>query len=329
MKGHFPLALLGCAVFALSFAVEPVLAQSFSVETGTSDVFAGPVPGDDILAPPPVPMPAPPFLVLPGGGFGLDVNAFSYGRTGPFGDNFFFSVDGAAAGAPGSATFFEITSGGPGNAQNDVFRTNIATTPGTNFQVHDGDGVGPGGIISPLGLLEPGSTFGGVDGYDTRSGMGLALGSLIYFSWNPVTGVAGGASPADILVAAAAPGFAVPVPPYATEAALGLVPFDIIDALEVYDVGASGVYDPGDMVLFSLDPTSPTLGLLGAGPGDILLASFGAPVLPFLSAAALGLAPGDNLNALSVSAIPVPPMVYAFGLAALALMRRRNKRDSS
>ena len=83
--------------------------------------------------------------------------------------------------------------------------------------------------------------------------------------------------------------------------ALGLVPADNIDALITQDLAPGAFYAPGfDFVAFSLAPFSPTLGAIGAGPGDLLMAVPGGPPAILIPAAALGLGPMDDLDAIDV-----------------------------
>ncbi|MBI4161384.1 MAG: hypothetical protein HY509_02945, partial [Acidobacteria bacterium] len=84
------------------------------------------------------------------------------------------------------------------------------------------------------------------------------------------------------------------------EGLVGVFPdSDDLDGLEERppeDVAPNGV--PAEPVYFSLDPASPSLPSLGAGPADILVTSGGAAPTVFASAADLGLAPEDDLDAL-------------------------------
>ena len=214
--------LLMCLLMTCCLTCQVAVAQNFSVSAGTLDVGGFPPPADDILFPGPAP------VVIGSPGVGVDVDGFSYGRSGGPGPEFSFSVDFFSAGAPGSAVDFEVVAGGPGEQNVDVFSTNVVTTPGTNFQVHDGNGLPPGGVAFPLGLMEPyvpglGPNIAnepGVDGYDTRPGPGPD----IYFSWDPFSAPVS-ASAADVLIAPSAPGFSTAGAVYATSFALGLDPF--------------------------------------------------------------------------------------------------------
>ena len=78
-------------------------------------------------------------------------------------------------------------------------------------------------------------------------------------------------------------------------------------------------------MLFSLDRGSASLGLFGgATPGDVLAATFGGPTGVFDTEATLGLAPGDNLTALSV--VPEPTSSALLAITTLGLIGRRRKR---
>jgi len=293
-------------------------AQTFSVELGTLDTVGGMPPGDDILIPGPLP------VVTGGSPLTIDIDAFTYGRSGVPGTDFYFSVDVASTGISGAgAVDFEVASGGSGEQNVDVFRTDLVLSPGFNAHVHDGNGAGPGGVIFPLGLGEPATTsFDGVDGYDTRSTPGPA----IYWSW----GVAGigpppSASLADILLSATATGFTGASTVFASETALGLTPGDNIDALEVFDNGTPGIYDPGDVILFSLSPFSPSLGAFSAGPADILGVGPGGLPTVVVPAVGLGLLPNDNVTALSVIPEPATTLPLSLMVAGVYHFRRRRR----
>ena len=107
---------------------------------------------------------------------------------------------------------------------------------------------------------------------------------------------------------------------YASQADLGLVDFDVIDAIALFENGTPG-FDPADfstpdLLLFSLAPGSPTLALIGAEPGDLLTQKGFGPPSAEVPTAALGLIFGDDLNALKAdlsflqpfSSFPEPPV---------------------
>ena len=93
---------------------------------------------------------------------------------------------------------------------------------------------------------------------------------------------------------------------YAPHYELGLVQADDIDALIIFDDGQIGLYDDGDVVLFSLAPGSPSLTTIPgasqfAAAADIFVVGAGVPGGPrvFAPAAAFGLgSPSDNVDAL-------------------------------
>ncbi len=325
-------------VVALLFVGQQALAQNFSVGPGgfvgplQLDVIGGAPPPDDILGPAGV-VGAPPVLVLSGGGpapaGAFNVDAFSYNSSGIFDAilGFDFSVDGFAVGAPGTAVAAEAPLF---DAHTDVFSSSGA---GSNVLVHDGDGSTPS--VSPLGLLEgfANPSFEGVDGYDSSITGPPPGGGAIY--WSADTASAGllavGLTGADVFISAGLPGFAGAGGIYALEGMLGLGTFglDELDALTVFDGGLVGVFDAGDIVLFSLDPASASLVGYGVAPGDILFADITGFLGVLVPDVALGLAPGDNLNALSTSAVPLPAAAWLFGSALFGLVlagRRRQAR---
>jgi hypothetical protein len=84
------------------------------------------------------------------------------------------------------------------------------------------------------------------------------------------------------------------------------------DNVNAYDLALIG---PGMPVLFSLAPLSPTLGFLGATPGDIL--GVGGPYGPapiiVIPAALLGLPVGADIDALAIAGLPPPLAPIAAG----------------
>jgi hypothetical protein len=341
MKRFF---LIGAVLIALQLmAHQTADAQTFSVERVSVDVVGGFPPPDDILSPS-LAVGSPPGLVLPGisaSGVLVEVDGFSYGRQFDFDpqtSTIEFSVDAFATGVGGSGVFIESSLGGSGEQNYDVYRTDLATAPGTNVQIHDGNGLGPAGTVAPLGMAEPQSALPnivhpGVDGYDSR---GLP-GRDIYWSWesrfNPPPPVGGSFSGADVLISSAVAGYDGAGAIFASSAMLGLISSpvgvsDDIDALEVFDYGPAfggtlGVFDPGlDLILFSLDPSSPSLGL-GVSPADVLFSSGGGGFGLAIPSVALGLTPNDNLTALSVVPEPNAAVICWFALGLAAAKRRR------
>lgn len=279
-----------------------------------------------------------PLVAFPGSGVpGVEVDAMSYGRLGPIVPEFYFSVAPGSLGLPGTAVNGEATAFGGfpglGDAPADVFVTTAATI-GTNTQFRDGNGIvafppTPGAPSPPLGLLEPSPPGDNVDALDISFGPTVlpGVGPSIFWSVNPAT-VAGfppyaGFGAADILWSPAVPGYSAAPVLYAPTALLGLLLGDDLDALVYFEDGIAGP-SPGDMVLFSLTPGSPTLVALAASPADILLTSPGGVPGIFLPAGALGLLPGDDLDALDV--VPETSQAVLLGLAAigLAIGRRRH-----
>lgn len=124
-----------------------------------------------------------------------------------------------------------------------------------------------------------------------------------------------GVTPDDILIAGGLPNSAVFA--YAIFARgvtdIGLLPGDDIDALCLYDADPVGILSAGDVALFSLSASSPSL-VAGANPlmpigyplspGDVYITDFaaptGAPIRFYAIAASLGLQPKDELDALDI-----------------------------
>lgn len=298
------LSLLGLSMFsaqAITFSLDGISPSSGGL-------------GANLYSPGPV-------LVVPGGPPAIDVDAISFAKTGPIVPEFYFSVNRGSAGTPGTAVAGESAFG---DQAADIF---VSTGAGFNFQFRDGNGIvanplTPGAPSPPLGLAEPGPVPGdNVDALD----LGV-VGPLIYWSVNPATTGFGpyiGFSAADIFFAPTFGGYAGAPGLYASAVLLGLLAGDNIDALVFYDDGFAGA-TPGDIVLFSLAPGSPSLAIGGASAADILITSPGATPGIFLPAGAIGLLPTDDLDALDV--IPEPGSCLLFGVALVGLAVRRRRR---
>jgi|TARA_B110000037_G_scaffold213074_1_gene267006 hypothetical protein len=113
---------------------------------------------------------------------------------------------------------------------------------------------------------------------------------------------------------------------YAPAVALGLAAGDDINALVVIDDGSAGFSIATNLVFLSLATGSPTLLALGVGPEDVLIVGGGAALSLALPGAAIGLAPGDDLNALDFHIVPEPALLTLMGSLLVlftAVQRRR------
>ncbi len=117
--------------------------------------------------------------------------------------------------------------------------------------------------------------------------------------------------------------------PYVMGVDLGLSSFDAVDALVVMDEGVVGVFDAGDLVLFSLAPGSPSLNTIpdvsSNGAADVFAAfvgtNGGAEVFVFAHACNLGLMGDfDNVDALEIVPCASDPLQCA-AVAGIRLVR--------
>jgi hypothetical protein len=247
-------------------------------------------PGADVFTTFP---PVPP-LIIPGPaalgiGAGDVVTSVSWGVETP--------------GAPGALIRFSVTPGsvgvagappdvaseaGAGDAPADIYDGGPLPAGLPNSLLVDGNGL-PAAAPPASSLAEPGDDLTALG---TCNPLPL-FGTPVLFTLAPgsPTLIGLGAGPADILIQ---PAFGLAVPPavFLPAAALGLLPGDAIDAL------AFSLAGPPAMV--SLAPGSPTLVALLASPADLILLP-GGPPLVALAAGALGLAPGDDIDALDIS----------------------------
>ena len=263
------------------------LATSFSISAGG----VTPAPPDDILAPP---VPSP---ILTG--VGVEVDAFSFGHLSVGLEDISaleFSVDSSSVGLGGTAVDTEATIF---EAHADIFTSSLG---GSNSLLFDGDGSSD----PTLGLTElVAPTTDNVDGYDKNPGPSLGP---IWFLWDLSV------FKATILTTPAGAGYSGAGMFFATPATLGLVDDDDIDALVVLEdgVGLGGAMSAGDCILFSLAPGSPSLLTIPASPADILNAGSGCPgPVIFATEASLGLAAGDNVDALAIPFTPTAVSLQA------------------
>lgn len=237
-----------------------------------------------------------------------NVDALSYGSPteANAGDALDFSVAPGTLGAKGSAVAAQnlCPPAEPGlspEPESDLYRTAL---DGRNVLRFDGNGpVGACETAFPLGLLEAISARDDLNAFASQdpstvgqNGDGAPEGGL-YFSLDASSPSLEhfGYTAADVLLAM--DGGAPQV--FAPAETLGLRQDDDLDGLCLEESG-DGAYGNADRLLFSLAPGSPTLVEIGAGPGDILRP--GSPPRVAHRAGDLGLAAGDDVNALSCGA---------------------------
>jgi len=193
-----------------------------------------------------------------------------------------FSADGAAVGVPGTPPDLASEAVG-GDAASDIFAGGTVGLPLPNTLFVDANGL-PAAAPPALGLPEPGELTNLASCDPTER---LAAGATAYFTLAPgsPTLTALSANAATVL---ASTGGGPPVV-HLTSAALGLSPADVIDAFAYTGGGPSGT-------LFSLAPGSPTLGMLGFFPSDLLTKAF-APAIAIPGSTLGLLVPTDNLDA--------------------------------
>lgn len=314
------IAILASA--ALLFVTAPASRAQFITVApgGPSGYISDAVFGAPFLAP--LPAPAPPACPQPGGPTTIlcppppgnpaappgtyIVDALSSGTEA--GSIYVFSVTFGAVGLPASAVAFEVGFGAPPSqtippgvpgpaappeAHGDLFVTAplaVFGVPGLAVAIPVGSLIGADEFTLGLNVCDDvNALMYRIPGF----GVGTAYYSLGFTGVGPGGTGPGPFFPADII----GPGGV----PWAGFGALGLLAGDDIDALIIQDFAPGPFYTPGvDFVAFSLTPGSPTLGVIGAGPGDLLVPTpAGLPVV-FIPAAAFGLAPGDNLDAIDV-----------------------------
>ncbi len=300
------------------------ITESFSIRFGGDTMGLGFHPADILTA--------GPSIAIPCGNLGLictdvtgaidDLNSLSYGKdfTGAVDlPSVEFSTAGSAAGQGlvGTAVRTETTGlcGGPPQAKADAFGTSL-TLPGANQQDLDGDFASCSGGVNagfPLGLCEVGClSADDLDAIDQNpcgpAGPDFNCDGTpdgpVFFTLTPASPSLGdpgiiGTDPglvvtgADILMTTAA-GPAVWADG-AVNLGLNEAGGDVIDAICVGEDGDS-TFGAADVVLFSLAPGSPSLGVNSAA--DLFLPG---PVLA-TKASRFGLQPSDNLDAVKCPA---------------------------
>ena len=116
--------------------------------------------------------------------------------------------------------------------------------------------------------------------------------------------------PSDILFSPGGANFGI----FKPHPLLGLLPQDEVDALALSVLA--------NQALFSLDPDSPTLALLGLSPADVFITSFNGTFALYALHDDLGLLPTDNLNALDTLAVPEPSLLFLLGIGGVCVAAR-------
>ena len=244
-----------------------------------------------------------------------DLDALSYGADLPVDAQpmLNFSVGPGAQGVAGSAVEAQrnCPPAQPGlspEPEPDVFGSVL---DGTNELVLDGNGpIGACTFAFPLGFVEAATVRDDLDalyGQDPAAVDADNDGvpeSPVYFSLDAdspsLTTL--GFSAADILTTVSGG----PPTIFASEAELGLVLGDDVDALCLRESGDS-IYAAGvDLLYFSLSPGSPTLSQIGAGSGDLLMPDGPSPIVA-QGRAYLGLIAGDDVDAIKCQALSKDP----------------------
>jgi hypothetical protein len=211
-----------------------------------------------------------------------------------FAEPLLFSVDGPSAGVPGAPP--DVASeAGAGDHPADIYVAGTLAAPLPNKLFADGDGSAFGAAPA-TGLMEPADDLAAMSSCDATSASAFGIPTFFTLAPGSPAIAALAAAPEDIFItplgSGGPPALFIP-----GAAAIGLMPGDLIDAM-----ATDFLIGPGTLI-FSLAPGSPTLGFLGLGPEDLLIWVFGPPgPAPFLPGAALGLAPGDNIDALDAPA---------------------------
>jgi hypothetical protein len=302
--------------------------RAFSIDILSPEV--PPVSGADVIIGGILPPPIVYVACIPFGDFGLffedEIDGFTYGGAPcvdhpPGGNaiqNVFFSVDRATVGvAPIGAQIIKETM--KDGAAGDIFvQSNYGNMIGlVRLFINASPRAGVGGVLGLTGGLPP-AVISNVDAWAGGGpGGNPCNGNPLLFTVDPVTAAVLGVTPGTILLHA--PQVGIQWAPYLTPAELGLEPLDDVDALDANLFPAGGTFAPAPpdaWIYFSLAPGSPTLALLGASPGDILVKLVGAGGLPLIWAAAadLGLLPDDNLDALDIWDPGFPEQQFDLGL---------------
>jgi len=275
-----------------------VLSKVFSVGAGDPLTLGGPRPGDVLTLSGSVLEPCEELGLLcesPLDGAQDDLTSLSYGWDFEGMDSLLveFSVGAGSSGAAGSAVWQEknCTVAEP---QGDVFASPLNAS---NYQELDGNGIAcTTNAGFGLSILE-GAASDNIDALERDPCRSVDLDcesrleDLVYFTLGANSPSLGylGASAGDILVVGI--DYAPRVWAKGTTD-LGLQNGDAIDALCLREDG-NGIFDDGDLTLFSLKPGSPSVGGPVISAADLIRPGLRIGVSP----AAIGLLNADNLDA--------------------------------
>jgi len=216
------------------------------------------------------------------------LTSFSSGAETPTtaGTPILFSVSPASVGFMGTPPDVASESGS-GDAAADIYGGGIVGAPAANARIVDGNGT-PASAPPASGLTEPGDDLTAF----TTCAPASMTGAPVFFTLAPgsPTLVPLAAGSADVLTTFFGFGGAGI---YLPAAASGLAPGDVIDALSASAAGPPFVV--------SLAPGSPSLPGLAAGPEDLIVLAPPAPPVVLVLGASMGLAPGDDIDAVDMS----------------------------
>jgi hypothetical protein len=318
-----PAAMTALALACFSTLPAKAAPPLFSLDPLSPTIVVGGITAADLLTP--GPLGGPPVVAIPAVTMGLlpgdDISAISY--FSPTSGPIHFTVDRLAVGLPVGVPPDVSSEAASGQAAGDIF---VQVLPlGVNTLATNQSALGLLPAVPPGPPVPP--PIDHVDAIDLKAPAAPTPLGLVYTlaPGSPTLAANPGWSPADLLssLPIGAGGW---TPTLAAPAGqLGLLPGDVVDGLEFFIPGGLGPLVP----LFSLAPGSPSLAIVGATAGDILVpAQPGGPIGIFMPHLALGLAPIDNLAGIAM--VPEPGTWAQLG-AGLALLvgwgRRRMSRS--
>ncbi len=307
MRTSCPSLAVSLPAVLVFLASSPVLgAPFFSIDAASPSVPG--VNNSDVFTAP-GPIGGPPVLAIPAAGLGLvgapfdELNAMT--TPAPL-NLFFFSVDRPSVGVAGAPPNV-FSESGVGQAAGDVYASLLA---GANTLSANQDVLGELPPIPPgVAAIPP---IDNLDALDFHGGPGLIFALAPGHPYLGASALFG--CGADLFFLSGAPAI-----PFAAMGLLGCA--DDVDALQIDSTTGDIWFSlaPGSP---SLLPGSPIVGCAGGcSPADIFMAAGGAPPSTLVfPAAALGLLPTDNVDAMAWDPVPPVPSMSPFGMALLATL---------